>query len=211
MLDLGCGPGVISVRLAAAEAPGALHGIDMEASQIEMANAAAKAGRHGNDGLSGGRGDRPSLRVTRPSTWPSCHALINHAPDTQAVIAEVKRFLKPGGLFATREVIGDSSLFEPAFEMGISGWSTFLKMLSANGGHPQMGKELKRALCDSRLRGHPRDRVLRTLQHGRQPRVSARLDHRLVLCAIDHGSRDQAWSRERGAVQRLASVATPLG
>ena len=148
LLDLGCGPGTISVGLAAAVAPGALHGIDMEASQIEMANAAAKAGGHGKAVFQ--VGDATDLPFEDASfDVAHCHALLNHAPDTQAVLAEVKRVLKPGGLFAAREVIGDSSLFEPAFEMGISGWSTFLKMLAANGGHPQMGKELKRALFDA--------------------------------------------------------------
>ena len=40
-LDYGCGPGTISVGLAKAVEPGILHGIDMEASKIEMARAAA--------------------------------------------------------------------------------------------------------------------------------------------------------------------------
>ena len=148
LLDLGCGPGTISVGLADAVAPGELQGIDMEASQIEMAGAAAKAGGHGNAVFQ--TGDATDLPFEDASfDVAHCHALLNHAPDTQAVLAEVKRVLKPGGLFAAREVIGDSSIFEPAFAMGVSGWSTFLRMLAANGGHPQMGKELKRAFFDA--------------------------------------------------------------
>lgn len=48
LLDIGCGPGTISVGLAQAVAPGALHGIDMEESQIAIARAAAAAGGHDN-------------------------------------------------------------------------------------------------------------------------------------------------------------------
>ena len=152
LLDLGCGPGTISVGLASAVAPGALHGIDMEASQIEMANAAAKAGGHGKAVFQ--VGDATDLPFEDASfDVAHCHALLNHAPDTQAVLAEVKRVLKPGGLFAAREVFGDSSFIEPARDLGgISGatvWATFLKLLAANGGHPQMGKELKRAIFDA--------------------------------------------------------------
>ena len=44
VLDFGCGPGTISVGLANTAHPGALHGIDLDASQIEMARAAAAAG-----------------------------------------------------------------------------------------------------------------------------------------------------------------------
>ena len=45
VLDFGCGPGTISVGLAKAVEPGELHGIDMEESQVDMAQAAAAAGR----------------------------------------------------------------------------------------------------------------------------------------------------------------------
>ena len=48
LLDFGCGPGTISVGLARAVESGALFGIDMEASQIAMARAAASAGGHPN-------------------------------------------------------------------------------------------------------------------------------------------------------------------
>ena len=37
VLDLGCGPGTISVGLAQAVAPGEVHGVDVEASQIDLA------------------------------------------------------------------------------------------------------------------------------------------------------------------------------
>ena len=148
LIDLGCGPGTISVGLADAIAPGQLLGIDMEPTQIEMASAAAKAGGHGNARFQAGDAtDLPFGDATFDVAF--CHALLNHAPDTQAVIAEVKRVLKPGGLFAAREVIGDSSIIEPALGFGGlnegSGWATFLKLLAANGGHPQMGRELKAA------------------------------------------------------------------
>ena len=152
LLDLGCGPGTISVGLASAVAPGALHGIDMEASQIEMANAAAKAGGHGKAVFQ--VGDATDLPFEDASfDVAHCHALLNHAPDTQAVLAEVKRVLKPGGLFAAREVFGDSSFLEPARDLsGVTGstvWATFLKLLAANGGHPQMGRELKGAFVEA--------------------------------------------------------------
>ena len=68
LLDLGCGPGTISVGLAESVAPGALHGIDMEETQVDMANAAAKAGGHDNATFqTGDATDLPS--TTRRSTW----------------------------------------------------------------------------------------------------------------------------------------------
>ena len=146
LLDLGRGPGTISMGLADAVAPGELHSVDMEPSQVEMAGAAATAGGHGNARFqTGDAADLPFDDATFDVVH--CHALLNHVSDTQAVVAEVKRVLKPGGLFAAREAIGDSTLFEPALDFGGlddgAAWATFLKLLAANGGHPQMGRELK--------------------------------------------------------------------
>ena len=43
ILDLGCGPGNVSVGLAKAVAPGELHGVDMEESQVEVAKLVTRA------------------------------------------------------------------------------------------------------------------------------------------------------------------------
>jgi len=154
LLDLGCGPGTISVGLAEAVAPGEVHAIDMEETQIDMARAAARAGGHENAFFR--TGDATALPFEDSSfDVVHCHALLNHAPATQAVLAEAMRVLKPGGLIAARELVGDSSFVEPEHYLGAIGgaeggaWMTFLKLLAANGGHPQMGKELKRAFADT--------------------------------------------------------------
>ena len=148
VLDFGCGPGTISVGLAKNVAPGALHGIDMEASQIEMAQAAAAAGGHDNATFR--TGDVTDLPFEDNSfDVAHCHAVLMHVPDTAAVLAEVKRVLKPGGILSSREMIGDATFFEPWVGDLAAAMETFLGLLKANGAHPQMGKELKRILLDA--------------------------------------------------------------
>ena len=145
VLDFGCGPGTISVGLARAVEPGVMHGIDMEESQVLLARAAAEAGKHAN----------ATFHVGNVTDLPfedgyfdaaHCHAVLMHVPETQAALAEVKRVLKPGGVIASREMIGGSSFLEPGSENIDTAWKTFMGLLAANGGHPQMGKELKSAL-----------------------------------------------------------------
>ena len=148
VLDFGCGPGTITVGLASAVHPGEVHGIDMEASQIDLARAAAAAGGHENMRLHVGNVyDLPfeddSFDVVH------CHAVLMHVPDTPAALAEVKRVLEPGGIFASRELIADASFIEPAGENIPEAWATFIKLLTANGGHSQMGRELKRRLLEA--------------------------------------------------------------
>ena len=148
VLDLGCGPGTISVGLADAVKPAELHGIDMEESQIEMARAAASAGGHSNAFFQ--TGEVTDLPFEDESfDVAHCHALLMHIPNTGAVLAEVMRVLKPGGLISGRELIGSSSFAEP--ELGGLGdvWTTFLNLLEAHGAHPQMGKELKRTFLEA--------------------------------------------------------------
>ena len=148
ILDFGCGPGTISMGLASAVAPGELHGIDMEASQIEMARAAAAAGGHDNAYFR--TGDVAALPYDDDSfDVAHCHAVLMHVPDTRSVLAEVKRVLKPGGLVSARDMIGPSTFFEPDVEDLAGAMETFLKLLQANGGHPRMGSRLMRVLLEA--------------------------------------------------------------
>ena len=145
VLDFGCGPGTISVGLARAVEPGELHGIDMEASQIEIARAAAVAGGHDNAVFHTGQvTDLPFADDTFDVAH--CHAVLQHVPDTQGTLAEVKRVLKPGGVIASREGFIGSSFLEPEAE---GGWELVSKLIRARGGHPHIGKELKRVFLEA--------------------------------------------------------------
>ncbi len=144
-LDFGCGPGTITVGLAKAVEPGEVHGIDMEESQIGLARSAAAAGGHDNATFH--VGDVTDLPFEDSSfDVAHCHAFLMHVPDTQAVLAEVKRVLKSGGIISSREMIVASSFLEPSSETMDAAWATFSNLMAANGGHPQMGKELKNTL-----------------------------------------------------------------
>lgn len=145
VLDFGCGPGNISMGLAKVVEPGELHGIDIEASQIEVARAAASAGGHHNATFH--VGDVTSLPFEDDCfDVAHCHTVLMHVPNTEATLAEVKRVLKSGGIISARELVVRSSFVEPDFGVFDGAWNTFTTLLAANGGHPNMGKELKNAL-----------------------------------------------------------------
>ena len=148
ILDFGCGPGTISVGLAKAVAPGELHGIDMEESQVELARAVSKA--NGQDNAVFHTGDVTGMPFEDDSfDVAHCHNVLMHIPDTAAVLAEVKRVLKPGGIIGCREMICESSFTHPDFGVIRKAWDMFEDLLAADEGHPQMGKELKGHLVEA--------------------------------------------------------------
>ena len=142
LLDFGCSPGSITVGLADAVSPGEVHAIDMEENQIKVARAAAKAGGHKN--LVFHVGDVTDLPFEdNYFDVAHCHAVLMHVPDTAATLAEVKRVLKPGGIIASRELFVSSSFVAPHDGSMDSAWDVFAKLLAANGGHPEIGIELR--------------------------------------------------------------------
>ena len=148
LLDLGCGPGTISVGLAKAVDPGELHGVDMEESQIDLARAVATS--QGRDNAIFHVGDVIDLPFDDGFfDVVHYHNVLMHIPDTSTVLAEAKRVLKPGGLIACREMICDSSFTQPDFGVIRQSWDMFEDLLSADDGHPQMGKELKAHLVEA--------------------------------------------------------------
>ena len=148
VLDFGCGPGTISVGLARAVEPGEVHGIDIEESQIDLARSAAEAGGHGNVTFHVGSVTELTFEDNSFDV-AQCHAVLMHVPDTTAALAEVKRVLKPGGIIASREMIVASSFMEPTSDSLRFGWGVFARLLAGNGGHPQMGKDLKNTFIEA--------------------------------------------------------------
>ena len=127
VLDVGCGPGSISVGLAKAIDPGELHGIDMEESQIEIARASAAAGGHANTLRSKSAMLPISRSKTAASTLLISHAVLMHVPDTEKALSEIMRVLKPGGILASREVVTYASFVGPDEAVDDEAWSTFSK------------------------------------------------------------------------------------
>ena len=145
-LDFGCGPGTVSAGLAKAIAPGILHGVDMEESQVEMARSVAAYYQRDNAVFH--VGDAAHLPFADDYfDVAHGHNVLMHVPDTQAVLGEVMRVLKPGGIIACREMICASSFTYPDFGVIGKAWEMFEDLIATDDGHPQIGRELKGELA----------------------------------------------------------------
>ncbi len=99
LLDLGCGPGTITLDLAARVAPGRVLGIDASADVVEQARAQA-----GDGAVEFATGDAYALDLPDSSfDVVHAHQVLQHLTDPARALAEAGRVLRPGGLLAVRD------------------------------------------------------------------------------------------------------------
>jgi ubiquinone/menaquinone biosynthesis C-methylase UbiE len=102
LLDVGCGPGTITVDLAARIAPGTAIGVDREATVIAEAGQLLQqpSARH----LQFKPADVYALEF-EDQTFDVAHAhqVLQHLTDPVAALVEMRRVLRPGGILAVRD------------------------------------------------------------------------------------------------------------
>ena len=103
LLDVGCGPGTITLGLARAVAPGSATGIDHDAAHVASARAlAAERGISNASFLVSDALSLPFEDETFDAAFEN-NVFIHISEDVVRAAEEVLRVLKPGGLFAARD------------------------------------------------------------------------------------------------------------
>lgn len=102
LLDVGCGPGTLTVDLARQVAPARVVGID--STPAVLAEASASAEESGVTNVEFEVGDAYELQF-RAAAFDVVHAhqLLQHLSNPIAALVEMRRVLRPGGLLAVRD------------------------------------------------------------------------------------------------------------
>jgi SAM-dependent methyltransferase len=140
VLDVGCGPGTITLDLAQRVAPGAVLGIDTSADVVDGARRLA-AGTELDLrfqvadvyrlGISGG-----SFDVVH------AHQVLQHVPDPVAALRAMRSACAPGGVVAARDADYAAMTWYPRFPE-LDRWMTlYQRVARANGGEPDAGRRL---------------------------------------------------------------------
>jgi ubiquinone/menaquinone biosynthesis C-methylase UbiE len=139
ILDIGCGPGTITVDLARRVAPGIVVGID----RSEEAVGAARALPDGRLGLSFETGDLYSMRFAdRSFDVVHAHQVLQHLEDPVGALIEMARVCHSEGLVAVRDGDYASMTWYPEYPE-LDRWLDFYRRTArANGGEPDAGRRV---------------------------------------------------------------------
>jgi SAM-dependent methyltransferase len=141
LLDIGSGPGTITVGLAELVAPGRVTAV--EVTEDALAHTRAETGRRGTQNVSLAVGDVHGLQLPSGSfDIVHAHQVLQHVADPVAALREMMRVARPGGLVAVRD--GDYSGFTWYPELpGLDRWRELYQAAArANGGEPDAGRRL---------------------------------------------------------------------
>ena len=140
VLDIGCGPGTITMDLARVVAPGPVVGIDRSADVIE----AAAATEDLPDNLTFAVGDVYSLGAGHDSfDVVHAHQVLQHLSEPVAALREMRRVCRPGGIVAVRDADYAAFTWAPADER-LSAWLRIYRNVAKdNGAEPDAGRRLK--------------------------------------------------------------------
>ncbi|SOE00137.1 methyltransferase domain-containing protein [Blastococcus haudaquaticus] len=140
LLDVGCGPGTITVDLAGRVAPGRVVGLDVSADPLVEARAAAE--RAGVD-VTFEVGSVYALAAADDSfDVVHAHQVLQHLTDPVAALREMARVCRPGGVIAVRDVDYAAFVTFPA-DPGLDRWlDLYHRVARANGAEPDAGRRL---------------------------------------------------------------------
>jgi SAM-dependent methyltransferase len=139
LLDVGCGPGTITAGLADAVAPGPVTALDSSDEAIAQARLTLAA-----------RGDIAYVvgdahRLDFPdATFDVVHAhqVLQHVADPVAVLAELRRVCRPGGIVAARDADYAAMTWYPDVSTLDDWLALYRRIARTNGGEPDAGRRL---------------------------------------------------------------------
>ena len=141
VLDVGCGPGTITVDIARRVTPGRVVGIDAAADAIEAARAAATEASVTNLELA--TGDVYALDPDGSVDVVHAHQVLQHLGDPVGALREMRRVCRSDGVVAARDSIYRAMSWFPRAE-GLDRWlEVYCDVAEANGGEPDAGSHLR--------------------------------------------------------------------
>lgn len=141
LCDVGCGPGTITRDLARLVAPGRVVAVDAAAGILDEARATCRNG--GVDNVEFHQADAGSLPFDDGSfDVVHAHQVLQHVSHPVAVLAEMGRICRAGGIVAAREGDYHGETWWPSEPMLERWLELYSEVARSNGGEPDAGRRL---------------------------------------------------------------------
>jgi ubiquinone/menaquinone biosynthesis C-methylase UbiE len=139
LLDVGCGPGTLTLDLAARV--GTVTGLEQTADALDLAR--AEAARRGVSDVEFAVGDVHALPFAAAEfDVVHAHQVLQHVADPVQALREMRRVTAPGGIVAARDSDYPSFAWYPQLP-ALDVWAElYLRCARANGGEPAAGRML---------------------------------------------------------------------
>lgn len=142
LLDVGCGPGTLTVDLARLVAPGSVVGVDL--SETVIAEAKAHATQMAVTNVSFSAGDFRAWAASAGGSFDVVHAhqVLQHLRDPVDALRHMAQLVKPGGLVAARDSDYPGFVWAPATPL-LDRWrEIYLEVTRRNGAAADAGRHL---------------------------------------------------------------------
>ncbi|APU14610.1 MULTISPECIES: methyltransferase domain-containing protein [Actinoalloteichus] len=141
LLDVGCGPGTITVELAERVAPGRVVAVDV--APVAIAATRALAEDRGLTDLEVRADDVYALDLPDDAVdVVHAHQVLQHLADPVGALREMRRVCRPGGLVAVRDADYAAMTWFPE-PLAMREWrSVYRRVARAAGGEPDAGRRL---------------------------------------------------------------------
>jgi ubiquinone/menaquinone biosynthesis C-methylase UbiE len=141
ILDVGCGPGTITVDLARLVPDGHVLGIDAAEAVLDDARTEARQGGVGNVDFEVGDVSRLDCAAGSYDVVHA-HQVLQHLTDPVAALSEMRRVCRPGGVVAARD--GDyGGMFWYPHDPDLQEWrALYQRVAKAVGGEPDAGRRM---------------------------------------------------------------------
>ncbi|GFJ88808.1 class I SAM-dependent methyltransferase [Phytohabitans rumicis] len=141
VLDVGCGPGTITLDLAERVAPGRVTAVDT--SEDALAAARQAAAERGTDNVDFAVADVHDLRYADGAfDVVHAHQVLQHVGDPVRALREMRRVCRPGGVVAARDSDYAAMTWFPEAPVLDEWLALYRRVARRNGGEPDAGRRL---------------------------------------------------------------------
>ncbi|GAB3008138.1 class I SAM-dependent methyltransferase [Mycobacterium bourgelatii] len=141
LLDIGCGPGTITVDLATRVTPGSVTAVERTTEALDLARAEAQ--RRNVSNVDFVTSDVHALDLA-DDTFDVVHAhqVLQHVADPVQALREMRRVCVPGGIVAVRDADYAGFIWYPRLAPLDRWLELYQRAARANGGEPDAGRRL---------------------------------------------------------------------